>query len=110
MMFETFIPHLYTTIGTALGGWCGGWTGGFYGGHGYGMMGGLWPFGMLFTALFWIAVFALVIWAIRRLTASGKTAHAPAESHVDILKRRLAAGEITTDEFTRLKKTIDEKK
>ena len=109
-MFEIFVSNLYGTIGTVLGGWCGGWGGGFYGGRGFGMMGGYWPFGMLFMAIFWIAVIALAIWAIRHFTAGTRTAHAAAESHVDILKRRLAAGEITAVEFARLKKMIDEKK
>ncbi|MBN2224774.1 MAG: SHOCT domain-containing protein [Deltaproteobacteria bacterium] len=104
-MFEIFISNFYGTIGTFLGGWCGG----YYGGHGYGMMGGFWPLGMLFTGIFWIAVIAMAVWAIGRLTAGRRAAHAPAESHTDILKRRLAAGEITTDEFSRLKKTIEEK-
>jgi putative membrane protein len=109
-MLETVISNFYGTIGTFLGGWCGGWGGGYYGGHGYGMMGGFWPFGMLFTGIFWIAVIALAVWAIRRLTAGRRAVHAPTEPHSDILKRRLAAGEITTDEFTKIKKTLDEKK
>ena len=109
-MFEIFISNLYGTIGTLLPGWCGGWGGGLYGGRGFGMMGGYWPFGMLFMGIFWIAVIALAVWAIWRLTGGRKTAHIPTGSHFDILKRRLAAGEITADEFTRLKKIIDEKK
>ncbi len=77
------------------------------------MMGGYWPFGpfgMLFMGLFWIAVIALIVWAIWRVTAGRRVAHLPSESHLDILKRRLASGEITADEFTKLRKTIDEKK
>jgi putative membrane protein len=73
-------------------------------------MGGYWPFGMLFMGLFWIAIIALIVWGIWRMTAGRRMAHVTGESHVDILKRRLASGEITSDEFTKLKKTIEEKK
>jgi putative membrane protein len=110
-MFETLITSAYGTIATRLAGWCGGWGGGYYGGHGFGMMGGYWPFGMLFMGIFWVAVIALVVWAIWRLAGGKRTAHATtetAESHLDILKRRLASGEISVDEFTRLKKAVSE--
>jgi uncharacterized membrane protein len=73
------------------------------------MMGGFWPFGMVFMGIFWIAVIALAVWALWRLTG-GRNVPLSTESHLDILKRRLAEGEITADEFTRLKKTIGEKK
>jgi putative membrane protein len=109
-MFETLISSVYGTMGTVLSGWCGGWGGGYYGGRGFGMMGGYWPFGMLFMGLFWIAVIALVVWGIWRLTGGRRMAHVTGESHLDILRRRLASGEITSDEFTKLKKTIEEKK
>lgn len=105
-MFETFVYSMYDTIGTVL---TGGWCQGFYGGRGFGMMGGFWPFGMVFMGIFWIAVIALAVWAFWRLTG-GRKAPLTAESHLDILKRRLAEGKITADEFTRLRKAIEEKK
>ena len=109
-MFETLISSVYGTIGTLLGGCCGGWGGGLYGGRGFGMMGGYWPFGMLFMGIFWIAVIALIVWAIWRLAGGRRMAHTTTESHLDILKRRLASGEITADEFAKIKKTLEEKK
>jgi putative membrane protein len=106
-MFEILASNLYGTASTiATAGWCHG----LYGGRGFGMMGGYWPFGMAFMAIFWVAVIALAVWALWRLTGGRKAAPGATESHLDILKRRLAEGEITVDEFTKLKKTIDEKK
>ena len=105
-MFETIISNLYGIVGVVAGtGWCQG----FYGGRGFGMMGGFWPFGMVLMGIFWVAVIALAVWAFWRLTG-GRRVPGSTESHMDILKRRLAEGEITADEFTRLKKTIGEKK
>jgi putative membrane protein len=108
-MFETLITSVYGTIATLLSGWCGGLGGGYYG-RGYGMMGGYWPFGMLFMGIFWIAVIALVVWAVWHFTGGRRIAHMPSESNIDILKRRLASGDISADEFTKLRKTIEEKK
>jgi len=104
-MFEIAISHLYGAIGSLL---TVGWCNGFYGGRTFGMMGGYWPFSMVFMGIFWIAVVALAVWAFWRLAAGTKTA--PAAGHLDILKRRLAEGEITMEEFNKLKKTLDEKK
>jgi putative membrane protein len=105
-MFEIFTANLVGTLPSLLAGWCGG----FYGGRGFGMMGGYWPFGMLFMGIFWIAVIAFVVWVIWRLTRGKRMTRVPAEQPIDILRRRLATGEITADEFNRLKKAIDEKK
>jgi putative membrane protein len=54
--------------------------------------------GMIFMALFWFGVVALVVWGIR---STGDTrAHQDASSRaVEILEQRYARGEIDTDEF-----------
>ena len=106
-MFEMAISHLYGTIGSLL---TGGWCGGFFGGRPFGMMGGYWPFSMAFMGIFWIAVIALAVWAFWRLAAGRKTVPAAGQSHLDILKRRLAEGQITVEEFNKVKKILDEKK
>jgi putative membrane protein len=74
-------------------------------GWGYGM-GWLWSIIML---LFWIAVLVGIVFLVRWLILStgrkGQGA-APEESAVEILKRRYARGEITKEEFERIKKDI----
>lgn len=102
-MFETLLYTFYSTVG-AVGAWCGG----FYGGRPFGMMGGYWPFGMLFMGVFWVAVIALAVWAVWRLAGGKRSASVTTESNLDILKRRLASGEITGEEFNKIKKTLDE--
>ncbi len=84
------------------------WGGGYYGGPGYGMMGWYSPFWMILHGLFWIVVLVVIIWAIVRLTRSKTMAHTG--TPLDILKRRLASGEISAEEFAKIKKTLDDKK
>jgi putative membrane protein len=52
--------------------------------------------------LFWGGVVALVIWLIRRSSLPQHTNDAA----LDILRRRLAAGEITPEDFERTKKAL----
>lgn len=90
---------------------CGGWGRGIFGGPGYGMMGGYGPFGMMFGGLFWLVIIAVVIWAIWHFTAGRRTASkSGAETPLEILKKRLASGEITPEQFAKTKKTLEEKK
>jgi putative membrane protein len=105
-MFETLLQTVYGAL-PALD-WCGRWGGGYFGGPGYGMMGWPGPFGIIGHGLFWIAVIALIVWAIVRLTRGRRAV--PAEDPLDLLKRRLAAGEIGADEFAKIKKTLQDKK
>lgn len=72
-------------------------------GWGMGLLGGL---GML---LFWGLIIGLVIWAIvalTRLSQSGPNRSSAAESALDILRRRLAAGEITPQEYDELRRKL----
>jgi putative membrane protein len=101
---------------------CGGWGSGPYGGRGYGMMGGYGgygpfgmmgggPFGMIMSGLFWLVIIAVVIWAIWHFTAGrSRVSKSDAETPLEILKKRLASGEITPEQFAKTKKTLDEKK
>ena len=61
---------------------------------------------MLFTLLFWVlllgGVALIVVWAINR-TRTG-----PAESALDILDKRYARGEITREEYERMRREIRE--
>ncbi len=67
---------------------------------GYGYMG----FGWLFQILILLVFFAIIWWMLRN---SGSFGYQTNESAIDILKRRLASGEIGTKEFDRLKKEIE---
>lgn len=72
-------------------------------GWGMGLLGGL---GML---LFWGLIIGLVIWAIvalTRLSQAGPSRSSAAESALDILRRRLAAGEITPQEYDELRRKL----
>jgi putative membrane protein len=81
--------------------------GGIRGGNfGFGMMNG---FGyaslipMILTILFWVVIIGAGIWLISSLVSrsSGQTPSSvpPAESALDILKKRYARGEITKEQF-----------
>ncbi|MBM4458719.1 MAG: SHOCT domain-containing protein [Chloroflexi bacterium] len=72
-------------------------------GWGMGLLGGL---GML---LFWALVIGLVVWLVVTLTRSGQSnasRGAQPDSALETLRRRLAAGEITLDDFDRLRQKL----
>lgn len=72
-------------------------------GWGMGLLGGL---GML---LFWALIIGLLVWLVVTLTRSGQsnaTRGAQPDSALETLRRRLAAGEITPDEFDRLRQKL----
>jgi putative membrane protein len=79
-------------------------------GFSQGMMGGMWGFGvfgMIFVVLFWGMLIFLVVWGILRLTGGQKPS--PLESHdspLEILKKRLASGEVTDEEYEKIRKKI----
>jgi len=70
--------------------------------NGYGMG----TAGWLLMALFWIVLVALVVFAVLRLfPGRGETANEPrerAQEPREILKRRLASGEIDVDTYEQL--------
>jgi putative membrane protein len=72
---------------------------------------GWWIVMMLGMVLFWAGVIVLIIWLARGATA-GRWASAGGiaarETPREILSRRLAAGEITADEYDTLRKKLDE--
>lgn len=77
-------------MGWGMGGWYG-WGWGFI--------------GMLFMLLFWVLIVVggilLVRWALEQF--GGGQRPSPGESALDILKRRYASGEITKEEFERMR-------
>ena len=73
--------------------------------HQSGMMGyGYFGLGWLFQILILILFFLIIWWMLK---SSGSFGFRTSESAMDILKKRLAAGEIDTKEFERLKKEIE---
>ncbi len=65
--------------------------------------------GMMFGWIFWIIIIAVIIWAViqfvNKSASQSKQEHTN-ESPLEILKRRYAKGEITKDEFERMKKDL----
>jgi putative membrane protein len=70
--------------------------------YGAGMAGWLWIVNALVTIVFWGGLIALGVWLFGRVTGE----RVRGDSAEEILKRRLAAGEITPEEFERLRKTL----
>jgi putative membrane protein len=72
-------------------------------GPGYRMMG--WghhgPFGLVLMVLFWILVALCIIWFVRSRAHSRKDRSE--DSAIDIIKKRYAKGEITKEEFEKIK-------
>ena len=72
--------------------------------HGYGYDFGLgWLMMILMMVLsfaFLVAVILVIVWAVNRARLG------PAESPLDILKRRYARGEITKEEYERMKQEL----
>jgi putative membrane protein len=77
------------------------------------MWGGAMALGWLAMLAFWGALAVGVVVLVRWLAGSGggaTTGQSPAagsESALDILRRRLAAGEITEEEFERLRRVVE---
>jgi len=62
-----------------------------------------WPWaGALMMLAFWVGFFVLAFWIIRTY---GRP-HRPADSAMDTLRQRLAAGQITAEEFEQTRKVL----
>jgi putative membrane protein len=72
---------------------------GFYG---YNMSGWMWVVGTLMMLLFWGGLAALIVVAVRAFAGPRGTQ----ESADEILKRRLAAGQITQDEYDKTRQAL----
>ena len=74
----------------------------WYWGSGYGW--GMAIVGVLMMLLLWGAIATAIVFVVRSLSA---TSVRPADSAMQMLRRRLAAGEITSDEFERIRKVLE---
>ena len=66
----------------------------------YGWMGAFGGVGMLLSMLVWLAVLVLLVWGVSTLFTRSDT------DALEILKRRYAAGEITSAEYETARKAL----
>ncbi|GER92865.1 electron transporter RnfE [hot springs metagenome] len=69
----------------------------FWGNHGWGM-----GFGAIFMVLFWVLVILGVIYLVQ-LIAKGQKRETGTDTALDIIRKRYAKGEITKEEFEKLR-------
>ena len=88
---------------------CGG--GGYYGPQGPGGWGHMMHYGFGFGGMFmWIVPLIVIGLLVYFIVQAQKTKGSPPtqnESHLDILKRRYAKGEITKEEYERMKNDLE---
>ena len=65
--------------------------------------GSMWFLGPLMMLVFWGGLIVLAIWAIRSFSPRQGSSH---DAALDVLKRRLAAGEITEAEYEQTRKAL----
>lgn len=64
--------------------------------------GSMWLLGPLMMLLFWGGLVLLVVWAVRSFSRPAP----PADSAVEILRRRLASGEITQEQYEQARRAL----
>lgn len=80
-----------------------------YGWYNQGMGGGWWVLMMIGMVVFWV-IFVIGIVALLRHYGpwrGGANAQLASGSAIEILKQRLARGELTEEEYTRLRKLLE---
>jgi putative membrane protein len=71
---------------------------------------GHWGWGfMWFGWIFWLAVVIIVVWLIFRVRGDARYyhGHGPFETPLDILKKRYAKGEISKEDYDRMRKDLE---
>lgn len=109
LVLAALLVLLGTTIG---GGVVGPGMMGPYGGYRTGNFGGwTWGLGMglgwLTMIVFWAAIVGSAIWLVTAMTAGSRGTQPREETPLDVLKRRFAAGEITAEDYERMRRTLD---
>ena len=92
LLFSCGGEYPYGPMGGPGGGW------GHMMGYGYG-------FGGMFMWIIFIAIIGVLIYFLMQATKGRGRA---GETHLDILKKRYAKGEITKEEFDKIRKDISE--
>ena len=72
--------------------------------HGWGD--GWWVVMAVGMLVFWAAVIAVGIWLVRGLSGRGRTRDPGGDTAFEILDRRLAEGEISTEEYEERRRTL----
>ncbi|HET7479049.1 MAG TPA: SHOCT domain-containing protein [Rubrobacteraceae bacterium] len=74
------------------------------------MMGGFGGFGMGFGIILWLAIIALIVWAVVRIFPNqgqgGNRESSAGETPEETLRRRFAGGEIDAEEYERSLKVL----
>ena len=68
---------------------------------GFGMMGGLGLIGLILSVAIIVGIVALVVWAVKRLSAQGNQPSG-GQSAREILQARYARGEITREQYQQM--------
>jgi putative membrane protein len=90
--FSVFFLAAYSMLFSQPYHHMGGW-------HTFGWTGGV-------MIILWIVLIAALVFAFVQLVNKGNLSAVPKESALDILKKRYAKGEITKEEFERMKKEL----
>ena len=72
-------------------------------GYYYGSEPWMWLVGGLMMLVFWGGLIALFVWAVRQFTPGQRS---PGDDPMAILRRRLAAGEITREQFDQARRAL----
>ena len=101
MRFRVIIPAV-VAVGIALA--ANGGVAFAHDGDHMGDWGGGWWIAMVFMmVIFWAAVIAVVVWAVRGFGGPREQQH---KTPLDIARERLAEGEISEEEFERIKRQL----
>lgn len=69
-------------------------------------MGWWWVFGSMWMVVFWAIIIGLVIWGIKQFAGDRRTGEEPADTPLEIARKRLARGEITREDFEELQAAL----
>ncbi len=83
------------------------WSAGWWDSFGWPWPGILW---LIVFLLFWGGLLALLIWAIRLSASSQRANSENRENSEEILRRRLARGEISEEEYNRIRSLLREER
>ena len=75
-------------------------------GHMWGWGGGWWILMTVMMVLFWAAVIGVAVWAVTRLAGPRSEPRSALDSPLDIARQRLAKGEISEEQFDRLRQKL----
>jgi putative membrane protein len=78
-----------------------------YGGpYGWGYGPHMWFGGGIFMILFWAAVVVAIVLVVRYVAKTSHGSQGQTESPLDILKKRYAKGELTKEQFDKMKEDL----